>query len=342
MPYDTGFFPQTINILFCGGGEQEFIEFLRCKIGKRHKLLILQYLRVKADHRYRSAFLRACITALIILSLVFTAGCLQTESLPPSGNDDAVAHAEMLQILSTLQGEINSRLFTMDKAVAETASELSDVGLDATCACNYVPLTTLLYADPSGKTVITVGKDGTVLSGLPATKTSTIIGKNLGNQPVIHQLFATRQALMSDVIPLEQGGYASVIEYPVFTDDDCLIGLVSLAFAPDEIIRQYAVPAVAGTPYTIMAVREDGHILYNADPKKIGKEIFAESLHGASPEKSDIARRFADEWSGYGTYTCEDTALGRIVQKEAYWITIGMHGTEWRLIIIRETGISRQ
>ena len=297
---------------------------------------------MKTGHGYIAAFLSACITVLLIFSLVLTAGCLQTEPSPPSGNDDAAAHAEMLEILGTLQGEINTRLFALDKTVAETAVELSDVGLDATCACNYVPLTTLLYADSSGKTVITVGKDGTVLSGLPATKTSTIIGKNLRNQPVIHELFTTRQALMSDITLLEQGGYASVIEYPVFTGDDCLAGLVSIAFAPDEIISKYAVPAVKGTPYTIMAAQTDGRVLYDADPEEIGKETFNESLYAAFPEILTFAHQYAGNWSGYDTYAFYDTGFGEIVQKEAFWTTIGMHGTEWRLIIIREIGIAGQ
>ncbi|GAB7015408.1 hypothetical protein JCM10550A_07740 [Methanogenium cariaci] len=276
------------------------------------------------------------IAAVLICGTILSAGCLQTEESPAPVSDDTKAHAEMLSILGTLQGDINTRLLALDKTAAETAAELSETGLDASCACNYVPLTTLLYADPSGKTVIAVDRDGTVVTGLPATKTETLIGKNLGNQTVVRQLFTTRQALMSDIIPLEQGGYASVIEYPVFTPDDCMTGLVSLAFAPDEIIGEYAVLAVEGTPYTIMAAQTDGRILYDADPEEIGKETFNESLYDAFPEISDFARHYAGNWSGYNTYAFYDTGFDRVVQKEAYWTTIGIHATEWRLIIIRE------
>lgn len=297
---------------------------------------------MKTDHEYVAGFLRACVAAFLVSSLILTAGCLQTESVPSSGNDDTAAHAEMLQILGTLQGEINTRLSALDKTAAETAAELSVMGLDASCACNYVPLTTLLYADPSGKTVITVGRDGTVLTGIPASGTNTIIGINLGNQSVIKQLFTTRQALMSDITPLEQGGYASVIEHPVFTGDDCLTGLVSIAFAPDEIISQYAVPAVEGTPYTIMVAQTDGRVLYDADQEEIGKETFNESLYEDSPEILEFAHHYAKNRSGYDTYAFYDTGFNRVVQKEAYWTTIGMHGTEWRLIIIREIGIAGQ
>ena len=87
----------------------------------------------------------------------------------------------MLLILGTLQGDISTRLLSLDKTAAETAAELSETGLDFSCDCNYAPMETLLYADPAGKTVITVGREGTVLSGLPAKETETLIGKNLGN-----------------------------------------------------------------------------------------------------------------------------------------------------------------
>ncbi len=284
-----------------------------------------------------TGLITAFIAVLFIISAIFAAGCLQTEQSSVPLSDNTKAHAEMLQILSSLQGDINTRLLSLDKTAAETAAELSEMGLDGSCACNFQSLTTLLYADPSGKTVITVGRDGTVLTGLPAAKTEMLMGKNLGNQTAIQDLFSTRQALMSDLILLEQGGYAAVIEYPVFTGDDTMIGLVSLSFAPDEIIGKYAVQAVEGTPYTIMAAQTDGRVLYDADAEEIGKETFNESLYENFPEIPDFAHHYGGNWSGYDTYAFYDTGFGRVVQKEAYWTTIGIHGTEWRLIIIRET-----
>ena len=293
---------------------------------------------MKADTGFNTVFLTAFIAVVLISSVILAAGCLGTEKSPATTSDDAPAHAEMQQILSTLQGDINTRLLTLDKKTAEAATDLSEMGLDGSCACNFEPLTTLLYADRSGKTVITVGRDGTVLTGLPATKTEMLIGKNLGNQTVIQELFTTRQALLSDLFPLEQGGYASVIEYPVFTEEEKIAGLVSLSFAPDKIIREYAVPAMEGTPYTIMVAQTDGRVLYDADPEEMGKETFNESLYEDFPEILNFARHYAGNWSGYDTYAFYDTGFNRVVQKEAFWTTIGIHGTEWRLIIIRETG----
>lgn len=248
----------------------------------------------------------------------------------------------MLAILGTLQGDINTQLLIMDRTAAETAAELSERSTDTGWAYKSVALKTLLNADPAGKTVITIARNGTVLSGLPKAETETLIGTDLGDQPVVKALFTTRQALMSDLFPLEQGGYAAVIEYPVFTGDDCLTGLVSLAFAPHEIIGRSAVPAVVGTPYTIMAAQTDGRVLYDADPKEIGKETFNEPLYEDFPEILDFARHYAGNWSGYDTYSFYDTGFGRVVQKEAYWTTIGLHGTEWRLMIIREQNPATQ
>ncbi|WAI00430.1 hypothetical protein [Methanogenium organophilum] len=283
-------------------------------------------------------YVPALIAIAFVCAVILSAGCVATDTSADLVPDETVAHTEMLRILGTLQGDINTQLLALDKTTAETAAALSETGLDSGHAYYHEPLTTLLYADPAGKTVITVDRDGTVLSGVPATQTDILIGKNLGNQSVVETLFATKQALMSDLFPLEQGGHASVIEYPVFTEEECLTGLVSLSFAPDEIIGRYAVPAVEGTPYSIMAAQTDGRILYDADTAEIGKETFNESLYEDFPEIQDFAHHYAGNWSGYDTYTFYETGFGGIVQKEAYWTTIGIHGTQWRLIIIHEIG----
>ena len=277
----------------------------------------------------------ARISILVFCVAILSAGCLAADPSAAVVTADTAAHGEMLVILGTLQGNINTKLLALDKTTAETAA-LLETGPDAECASRNGPLTTLLSADPACKTVITIARDGTVLSGLPGKETETLIGKNLANQSVVSAVFATKQALMSDLFPLAQGGYASVIEYPIFSEDECLTGLVSVSFAPDEIIGSCAVPAVEGTPYTIMVAQTDGRILYDADPGEIGKETFNESLYEDFPEIQNFARRYATRWSGYDTYAFYDTGFAEVVQKEAYWTTIGIHDTQWRLIIIRK------
>ncbi len=67
------------------------------------------------------------------------------------GVDESTAKG-IYHFFPTSQGDINTRLLALDKTAAEAASELSEMGLDSSCACNFEPLTTLLYADPSGET----------------------------------------------------------------------------------------------------------------------------------------------------------------------------------------------
>jgi hypothetical protein len=73
----------------------------------------------------------------------------------------------------------------------------------------------------------------------------------------------------------------------------------------------------------------------------MGKETFHGSRYEDFPEILRFARQYSGYWSGYATCSFYETGFGKIVNKEAYWTTIGVHGNEWRLIIIRELSFAR-
>ncbi|RXE56229.1 hypothetical protein ABH15_08770 [Methanoculleus taiwanensis] len=143
---------------------------------------------------------------------------------------------------------------------------------------------------------------------------------------------------MTDRAPLAEGGYAVILQHPVFAADGSLIGATSITFDPYLLLKAEIEPVLNGTPYTAMVAETDGTILYDADPAEITKETFNESLYAEFPEVIAFAREYAQNQSGNATYSFYDTGFNRVVQKEAFWTTVGLHGTEWRLIIIREMG----
>jgi len=188
---------------------------------------------------------------------------------------------------------------------------------------------------PSCISAIAVDRNGTVAAAEPGDA-RVLVGENLGDQTVVKEVLEHKSPLMSNLFPLEQGGNASVIEYPVFSRDGCLIGAFSLAFSPYELVVPHAEASTEGTGYSIMVAQTDGRILYDPDPLEVGRETFNESLYTDFPEILEFAHHYSAEWSGHFTYSFYDTGFEKIVRKEAFWTTIGMHGTEWRLIIIRD------
>ncbi|WP_067051453.1 cache domain-containing protein [Methanofollis ethanolicus] len=269
----------------------------------------------------------AIALALAAASLL-CAGCTAPAE---SGASDDAARVEMLSLLGGMQGAVTGNLTAIDRAAAETAAGLESAGLSGPRA--EALLDGALAVDPSVYSAIVVARNGTVTAARPAG--IGLVGSNLGEQAVVREVFDRKAPVMSDLFPLAEGGYAATIECPVFSPDEKMIGLVSVAFLPDRLVGGHAEATVKGTPYTVMAAQSGGRVLYDADPEEIGKETFNESLYADFPEVLDTARSFSDNWSGHAAYSFYDTGFGGVVRKEAYWTTVGLHGTEWRLVIIR-------
>lgn len=268
------------------------------------------------------------IVFVLMAASLLCAGCTTTAENNVSDN---AAHAEMLSLLGGMQGNVTKSLTAIDLATEETAAGLESTGLSGPEA--EAILDRALAADPSVYSAIVVARNGTVTAVRPAG--IGLVGSNLGEQAVVHEVFDRKVPVMSDLFPLAEGGYAATIEYPVFSPDEKVIGMVSVAFLPDRLVGEHAEFAINGTPYTVMAAQPDGLVLYDADPEEIGKETFNESLYADFPDVLEFAREYSGNWSGHATYSFYDTGFGEVVRKEAYWTTIGLHGTEWRLIIIR-------
>ncbi|KUG19865.1 hypothetical protein ASZ90_010419 [hydrocarbon metagenome] len=277
------------------------------------------------------------VCALMLLAAC-ACGCVGAPAREDACSDslaDAVEQREMLVLLNRLQGEIGAALIGLDARVEGTAQNLTATGLEGPAA--GAQLTESLAADPSVATAITIGRNGTCLAAVPEA-VGSLVGESLADQTVVQETFERKVPLMTDLFPLHEGGHAVIMQHPVFSADERLIGATSITFAPYPFLKERIEPALHGTPYSAMVVETGGRVLYDPDPEEIGMETLNESLYEEFPEILEIARSYADNRSGHATYSFYDTGFSRVVQKEAYWTTIGLHGTEWRLVIIREIG----
>lgn len=264
------------------------------------------------------------LLALAVCSTVL-AGCVHSPA----------ADSEMTVILDSMESEINGALARIDRAAETAAANLALTGLSGPDA--GAALSEALEADPSVITAIAIARNGTVTATRP--EIPALAGADLSDQAVVQEVFRREAPVMSDLFPLREGGYAATIEHPVFSSEGEVIGAVSLAFEPDALVRRYAEPAVAGKPYTVMALQPGGLVLYDADPGEIGRETLNDTLYADFPEVLDAARTYAENRSGHTTYSFYAAGSGTVVRKEAYWTTVGVHGTEWRLSVIREIGV---
>lgn len=256
---------------------------------------------------------------------IVCAGCVQS-----AGADDTCA--AMLLTLNSLQGDVNGALTAIDRSAETVAENLSRTGLAGPEVDAL--LSNAVAADPSIHTAAVIARNGTVVAVQPEVE--GLVGTNLLDQPVVHEVMTGNVPVMSDLFTLREGGSAATIEYPIFSSGGQAIGAVSITFRPDLLVGAHAEAAIAGTPYAVMATQPDGLILYDADGSEIGTNTFNETMYADFPEVLDIARRQETEWSGLAAYSFYGTGSETVVKKEICWTTAGLHGTEWRLSLVRE------
>jgi hypothetical protein len=160
------------------------------------------------------------------------------------------------------------------------------------------------------------------------------VGADVSGQPHVQRGLAERRPLMSEVLRAVEGFDAVTVQHPVLAGDGTVLGLVSAVVEPDLLLADRSDRAIAGTPFTAWAMAPDGRLIYDADPARIGRNVITDPAYAGFPEFTAFARRIATEPSGNGSYTLSPPG-GATVRQEAVWATAGLHGTAWRVVVVR-------
>jgi hypothetical protein len=123
------------------------------------------------------------------------------------------------------------------------------------------------------------------------------------------------------------------LEHPVFSSQGKMLGSVSMLIKPEVLLSALIAPAVQGFPVEVWVLQRDGRILYNANPEMIGRNVFRDALCGPVPQFRSLVRKIAARKSGAGVYACLPQGLKTTVKKQAFWSTVGLHRTAWRLMV---------
>ncbi len=275
------------------------------------------------------------ILILMALSLfLLSAGCIQEQGTANVTVSTPVPTQETMPgVLDRVTGETRAALDSLNATVADAAMKLGSTGISGPEA--DAVLVKLPADNPAIVNVITYDPNGTVLAAEPASA-QILIGKNLFEHEIVRSTLKTEEPAMSEVIALAEGGEGSVLAYPVFSSDGNFTGVVSIAFSPYELIAPLTEKAMEDTPFTFTVAQTGGLLLYHANPDLVGKQTFNESAFAGFPEILDLARQYSANRTGYETFPFYSVQSGKIVQKETYWDTVGLHGTEWRVLVIGE------
>lgn len=247
-----------------------------------------------------------------------------------SNHQTLLSRRDMQDLLSRLHSEINTLLKKLDRDLQHSAQALSGKELKSDDAREV--LKKLYEANPYIIDCETVSNAGImVVVEPPAHRASE--GADISKQAHMVRLFKTRQPVMSGLFRSVEGPQSVVIHHPVFSADHRFSGSVSALFAPEYLLSSIIGPVASNLPVDIFLMQTDGLIIYDVDTRQIGRNAFTDPLYQPFPELLSFARKMAANKEGTGSYSFYQKGIDVPVTKAAYWQTVTLHGTPWRLAI---------
>ena len=159
-------------------------------------------------------------------------------------------------------------------------------------------------------------------------------GKDISAQEQVQRIMKTGKPVLSNVFRAVEGFPAADAEYPVVTPEGKRLGSVSILFHPEKLLGNVFVPLLRGTPVDIWVMEKGGLILYDVDKPQIGLNLFSSKLYQPYPGLVRLGWRIAKTPEGNGVYEFRTGSSRTIVKKNAFWQSVSLYGTEWRLVAI--------
>jgi hypothetical protein len=240
---------------------------------------------------------------------------------PPVVQPDQLKTVTM-QIQNTVQLELNA----LDRDLDTTASELSTTGLSGTETTNRFDVLVRKY--PFIIDYATADDAGNMVTVLPEAYSSyegAYIGTENVTAPVLTSMF-----------PAVEGMDAVAIIYPVFSDNTTIQGTISALFKPEDLFAGIIRQGLQMTGISVNVIQLDGLTIYDSDNTDTGKNLLTDPEYQPYTDLIALGHQIVAEKSGSGTYTFLNHAGGKPVKKQAFWETVSLHGTDWRVIGVAE------
>ncbi|MHB8883230.1 MAG: PDC sensor domain-containing protein [Thermodesulfovibrionales bacterium] len=243
--------------------------------------------------------------------------------------------AELPPVLSELEKAVTAEFNKVDQDVAKLAGRLREEN-DLRTAVTRRMLGDLCRSYPYAVDCATVDREGRMLVISPR-EYAKFEGVDISSQEQMVRLRESGKPVMSNVFRAAEGFEAVDLEHPVFTSTGEFAGSVSMLINPDALFSFVLTPALKGMPVEAFAMQKDGRILYDADKEEIGRMLFDDPLYKPYPRLIAVGAMAVKEKTGSGSYEFSQQGSEKVVKKDAFWTTVGLHGIEWRLVVMHVT-----
>jgi hypothetical protein len=261
---------------------------------------------------------RSFITGTLLIVTAVAALAMGSAPQPPAAAD----------LRSPVQAELDRMNGVMKLAAIKLAA--TDLkGLDARQVLYDV------YNNVGSAIVVSsISLDGILLAVEPSARYSSGVGQNITDQALFQTLRATNSPALSKMFKAVEGFNAVALGYPVVSQpDNKTIGYTTLVFQPDALIRKIVKDLTGPVTFEALAIQLDGEVIYDRDVLQVGKMTFSDPSYAAFPSLIAFAKQVVATPEGTGHYEFLNRDRATSVQKQAAWATVGLYGTEWRLII---------
>ena len=243
----------------------------------------------------------------------------------------AICKTEAPPMLTDARQNVAAELDRMDASLKQTARILGTTGLTGDAA--RASLNQLCANFDYAVDCAAVDMNGKMVTIEPAPF-QAFEGKDISGQAQVRRIIKTGKPVLSSVFRAVEGFPAVDAEYPVVTPAGKRIGSVSILIHPEKLIGNVLVPLIAGTPLDVWVMEKSGRILYDRDEMQIGLNLFAATLYKPYKGLLRLGRRIAANPEGSGVYKFRSDTSPEILQKKAFWKSVSLYGTEWRLVAI--------
>jgi hypothetical protein len=236
---------------------------------------------------------------------------------------------ELPPVLLELQGAIQVVLDRMDADLAAAAENLTAAGITSTETRAILNAMCARHAYVVDCAII--DRKGTMLVVEPDAYRE-FEGADISQQEQIIRLRQTGQPMLSQTFRAVEGFDAVALQWPVFVPDGEFSGSVSMLIRPGSLLATLIAPEVQGFPIDVWVMQPDGLILYDPEVEEIGRNLFTDPLYQPFPELLALGAEIAADESVSGSYTFLGRGMSAAVEKSASWVTVGLHGTDWRVV----------
>lgn len=233
------------------------------------------------------------------------------------------------------QKAVQSGLDLLDGDMSVAAGRLSTLPLNGPEARQV--LNELYSRHPGIIDLVATDAAGTMVTFVPESY-KKYEGRFVGDDEKMKNFSRDKKPLLSAMFRTVEGVDALVIMWPVFSDKGVFTGSLSALFRPDRLFAQDLEKVTGGSGIEIVILQTDGLVLFNTGGTETGNNLFTHPMYQQATELLALGKAMVAQESGSGPYTFISRETGKQAKKQAAWLSAGLHGTNWRLIAIIESG----